>query len=686
MTNQVERFGECAIINLQTTGFENLSLDKKQLVFHLSEAGLYGRNIFLQQNHEHNLTVKKVLEELYQSLSEKGVESKNFELFTIYLKKFWIHTGIYHGMDNKRFDIEIKETDFKELIALADLTCSDHDIFITKNVLFNSEFTKPLKNIQKSGVDVVAESGGNFYKNLTSEEVSLFTKRQGVKRHKKLALSIAMKALTERKEEGVEEDLEENLSLSIDTVFSVIEKSKIDPPQHGFNTRLVKDELTDEIKEERIFKDGLYGDLVEKIIFHLEKAMSFVENEEQLKSIKTLVDFYETGEAADFDTHSLAWVKDKESEIFFINGLIESYDDPKGVRCTFESIVAFKNPEETAKVSKIIDNIQWFEKNMPVKDEFKKEKASGLSASSVTVASMSGATSPSIPLGICLPNSDWVREKHGSKSVNLLNVENSRGKSDDGIKKEFFLPEYLDIIDLYASRSSSLHTDLHEVAGHGSCKNNAGISSESLDIFYSVIEEARADLVGLYYIGEQELVDFGIIDSDIDLSDFAKAAYIKYMTNGSMLQLKRVTLGDDLAQPHLRNRQLITNWVFENDTKNCVEFFEDSETGYFYIKVHDVKELRVLFGELLGKIQEIKSTGDYDGAQKIVETYGTKVDENLHAEVLDRVSKLNSPSTYGFTTPLYEVMKDQNGIVEDIITYQKDSFIEDQLHLSNKYK
>lgn len=649
MTNQVERFGECAILELKTTGFEQLSLNKKQLVYHLSEAGLYGRNIFLQQNHEHNLTVKNVMEELYTLLTEKQHKSDEFDRFTLYLKKFWIHVGIYHGMDNKRLDVDITQFEFKNLLSLVDMQSAVEDIEITQKVLFNSSFTKPLKNIQQSGIDVVAESGGNFYKNLTSKEVVQFQEEQ-------------------------------NNSRKILSSFNEHEK-----PQYGFNTRLVKYK-TGEIKEEVICKDGLYGSLVVKIIHHLEKAMSFVENKKQAESIKSLVAFYETGSAEDFDAHSLAWVQDKESEIFFINGLIESYDDPKGIRCTFESLVSFKNPKETAKVNKIIENIQWFEQNMPVDKEFKKEKASGLSASSVTVASMAGATSPSLPLGICLPNSDWIREKHGSKSVNLFNVENARGQSDDGVKEEFYLPEYQDVITRYASMSGSLHTDLHEVAGHGSCRSNDGVSNDSLDIFYSVIEESRADLVGLYYIGEQELVDYGIIDSDVNLEEFALAAYVKYLTNGSMLQLKRVGYGDDLAQPHLRNRQLIANWVIQNDNKNAVSTYKEKATGKTYVKVNDIKELRILFGQLLFEIQRIKSTGDFDAAKEIIETYATKVNKELHAEVIDRFDELNTPSTYGFTTPLYKKIEDKNGEVLDIEIYRKPSFALDQLYLSTTYK
>lgn len=640
MSNQIDRFGKCAILQLQTNGFEKLTLEKKKLVYFLSEAGLYGRNIFLQQNNEHNLIVKNVLESLYKQLKENELNLSSISKLENYLKTFWLHVGIYDGMSNKRLDVDFTEDEYNSLLSLGseNEVLTKENIELVRNVLFNSNFTKPLKNIQEANIDVVAESGGNFYKNLTSDEVDSFRKENYPEEH--------------------------------------------NSPQYGFNSRLVKLD-NKEIKEQIIYKDGLYGDLIDKIINNLKEATKYTENEEQKESINSLIRFYQTGSPKDFDSHSLKWVQDKESEIFFINGLIESYDDPKGIGCTFESLVAFKNPEQTEKVNNIIKNIQWFESNMPVDDSYKKEEASGLSASSVTVAGMAGATSPTLPLGICLPNSDWIREKHGSKSVNLFNVANARGESEIELKKEFFLEEYQNSILKYGSATSSLHTDLHEVAGHGSCKSNDGISNESLGIYYSVIEEARADLVGLYYIGVQELLDFEIVNSDTNLEEFIQAAYINYITNGAMLQLKRVDYGDNLAQPHLRNRQLIVNWVLENNKDNCVELIEND--GKKYVKINNFNSLRVNFGILLGKIQEIKSTGNFSEAKKIVEGYGTKVNKEIHKEVIDRVKILDTPSVYGFTTPIYKEIVNSKGEIIDYEVSQKSSFIEEQLYLSNKY-
>jgi len=708
MTNKTERFGKCAVLPLNTTGFENLSLQKKHLVFHLTEAGLYGRNLFLQQNYEHNLVVKDVLENMFESLSEKAyiTPPSSFIALTDYLKRFWIHVGIYHGMSNKRLDVGFDQEEFDYLIKEAGVE-ENEKTELTKRVLFDETFTKPLKNIQKSGVDVVAESGGNFYKNLTEIEANehikkslnasiLFRKIEKERKNPESPLygitkdeffKNSGKIKTKDDGEKSKKQFLKTIDVILDSITEGADHSdEKDLPQYGFNSRLVKDEQTGEITEEFVCVDGLYGDLVSKIVENLEKAVEFAENTIQRESIETLITFYKTGSPEDFDTHSLKWVQDQESEIFFINGLIESYDDPKGIRCTFESLVAFKNPIQTEKVNNIIKNIQWFETNMPVDPSFKKDEAAGLSASSVTVAGMAGATSPTLPLGICLPNSDWIREKHGSKSVNLFNVANARGESEIALKDEFFLPQYLDAVKLYGSQAGSLHTDLHEVAGHGSCKSNAGVSNEALDIYYAVIEEARADLVGLYFMGLPELVEFGILEDDIDLEAFTQAAYINYITNGSMLQLKRVDFGDDLAQPHLRNRQLVVNWVLTNDTENCVELTIDIKNGKQYAKINDFDALRTLFGKLLGKIQEIKSTGNFDAAQEIVETYGTKVNRNTHAEVLERVKVLDTPSTYGFTTPLYEEVLNDNGEVIDYVTYQKPTFIEDQLYLSKRYK
>ena len=718
MTQQIERFGKCAILNLNIEGFENLTLEKKHLVYHLSQSGLYGRDLYLQQNYEHNVVVKNVLENIYKSIQSKDTSNLNLQVFnnfTQYLKEFWLHVGIYNCFSNKILDVHFDETEFNYLVGFSETELDSESLSLVAKILFNTSFRKEFKNIQEEGVDVVAESGGNFYKDLTDNEVKLYR----IVNYKKMDNSPQFGFNSRLVKKSVSSPILQDNDLYSKSIHSLaIEGLKIQHAEIKNDLSSVnQDELTEEektkhqeylskidktitmvtqiskensdnnifyIEEEIIFENGLYGNHVEGIVKHLQLALKYTENEEQYLSIKTLIQFYKTGTAEDFDAHSLAWVKDQESEIFFINGLIESYDDPKGVGCTFESVVAFKNPEQTEKVNNIIKNIQWFENNMPVEARFKKSKAAGLSASSVTVAGMAGATSPTLPLGICLPNSDWIRAQHGSKSVNLANVHNARGDSEEGLKTEFFFDMYMEGITKYGSMAGSLHTDLHEVAGHGSCKSLEGVSNEGLDIYYSVIEEARADLVGLYFINCPELIEFGILDDDVDLKLFGDTQYVSYITNGALLQLRRVDLGSNLAQPHLRNRQLISNWVLEKAQESkCVELV--TVDGKTYAALNDFNKLRELFGELLSEIQRIKSTGDYNSAKAIVEKYGTIVDYDKHEQVINRAEKLNPPSLYGFTTPIYTPVVDEKGDIIDYDVHQKETFIEDQLFLSDNY-
>lgn len=635
--SQVDRFENLEVLRLNVEGFDKLPLSKKALVYYLSEAGLWGRNVFYQQNYKHNLIVKQTLEIIYKYLSNQRSDSEDLGKLENYLKKFWFHVGIYDCFSNKRLEVDFTKEEFQQLLGESQLVFNPEDYKTVVSVLFDLEFTKEYKNIQQSGVDVVAESGGNFYEGLTAEEVEAY-----------------------RKEKYLEMD---------------------ESPQFGFNSVLVKQE-DGSIKEQLIYNEGLYGEYTQKITENLIFALKYTENEEQKASIETLINFYETGKAEDFDKHSLEWVKDQESEIFFINGLIESYDDPKGVGCTFESIVAFKNPEQTAEVNKIIENIQFFENKMPVEARFKKKEAAGLSASSVSVSSMAGATSPTLPLGICLPNSDWIRAKYGSKSVNLSNVASAKDGGGNELKEEFILHQYLESLKLYAGASNSKHTDLHEVAGHGSCKSDDGVSNEDLDIYYSVIEETRADLVGLYFMPMKEMQELGVINQNYQLAEYALAQYVSYLTNGIILNLRRVELGKDLAQPHLRNRQLISTWLLAHATNKEVELV--NQDGKHYVKVNDLYGCQKLLGELLNEIQRIKSEGDYEAAKEIVEKYGTKVNQEIHKETLERVEKLDIAILTGFLTPIFE-LKQEDGILVDVTMKTHDSFVEDQLYLSENY-
>jgi len=707
MSQHIERFGKNIILKLNLEGFDSLDLKNKQLTYHLSQAGLYGRNIIFEQNYKHNIVIKNTLELMYRQITESNhniIKTEIFENFTLYLKNFWFNAGIYNSFSNKLIDVTFSQDDFKELLLAAKLKLNDSNVKIVLQVFFTPDFVKQYKKIQEDGVDVIANYGGNFYDGLTNTEVkcyrmSIYEKTEDSPQfgfNSKLSIKKTSRvikpsnSLYNKSLLGLAESTIKILNMEMETEdfisSSEEDKSKLlaflDDVRVLFNNNESKNIYY--IHEDIIFENGLYGNYIKKIIEHLEFALDYTENQEQENSISSLITFYKTGKAEDFDKHSLSWIKDTESRVFFINGLIESYDDPKGVACSFESIVAFKNLEQTKKANNITNNIQWFEDNLPVSSEFKKTEAIGLSASSITTVSMSGDSSPALPLGVCLPNSDWIRAKHGSKSVNLANVHNARGESEGDIKKAFFLPEYLNNIKKYGSIASSLHTDLHEIAGHGSCKNLPDVSNSSLDIYYSVIEETRADLVGLYFINSPKLIEFDVINADTDLIAFGETQYINYISNGALLQLKRVELGKTLAQPHLRNRQLISQWILEKAKESrCVELVNINEETF--VKLNDFEQLRTLFGELLSEIQRIKSTGDFSAAKAIVEKYGTQINYELHSEILSRFEKLDTPNSTGFLTPLFYPVFDRNGNLSNYHIHHKGSFIEDQLYLSDKY-
>lgn len=620
-----ERFGDIAIVELNTEGFDNLTDIQKKLAYHLSEAGLWGKRIALDQCSRHNLPLMTALVNLYkQTPVENTVKNTLGEtLFVLFA-----HNGIYHTMSGERLALPLT---LEMLEQVKDVYLADYEV--VKSIL--SDKTIPeFRTVQKAGVDVVKESGMNFYENLTTEEVMAFREANDPK----------------------------------------VEGKKV--PPFGFNERLVK-QADGSIIRETICETGLHGKYVQEIVKSLRKALEFTESDEQYNSIKTLITCYETGSAEDFDKHCIAWVQDKDSDIYFINGLIESYKDPLGVGCNFESIVAFKDPKQTAKVEKIIEFIQYFEDNLPVDARFKKEKATGLSASSINVVSMAGETSPSLPLGVNLPNSDWIREDYGSKSVTLSNVDSSRNTYDIPLKKALYLARYQDVIDRYGNETGVLHTDLHEIAGHGSCKVLPGVSADDLSTYYSVIEECRADSVALYYVADPKLKEIGVFGEDVNVEEAALAKYVAYLTNGAIGQLRRVKLGNDLTQAHFRNRQIISTWVLEHADKDKISMVV--ENGAHYIKVEDVQYAQEMFGKLLAEIQRIKSEGDFEAAKALVETYGTKVNQEIHKEVLSRIEKLNLASVVGFITP------ELNETELSVNISNPDNFLEQKIRFYEKY-
>lgn len=627
MKKYAERLNDIAILQLNTEGFDKLDMKQKNLVYHLSQAGLYGKFISLDQGSRHNITLFDSLISLYEKLDNTQSEIKkqlHDSLFTLFA-----HNGIYHSMSGERLSLPLQ---LEQLTLIKEL---EPELVNTIEQLMFKEHIQTFRTVQKDDVDVIALSGGNFYENLTTEEVLNFRK----------------------------------------SAYPQIENDEV--PPFGFNEKIIKTE-TGEIQRQIISENGLYGKYVKKIIQSLEQSLEYAENEEQHLALSTLIDFYRSGDAKDFDKHCVAWTKDQKSNIYFINGLIESYEDPLGIGCTFESVVAFKNPIQTAKVEKIIENIQWFEDNSPINKAFKKEKATGLSASSVTVVSMAGDTSPTLPLGVNLPNSDWIRSKHGSKSVNLANVASSRSSHEVQLRQALYLDEYQDVIAQYGNLTNSLHTDLHEIAGHGSGKVLEGVNTDSLGAYYSTIEEARADLVALYYMADEKLKDFGVYDNDVNVAQAALAQYVTYLTNGAISQLRRVKLGNDLTQAHFRNRQLISLWVLEHgDSEKVKMITKDSKC---YIQINDVEHVKNLFGQLLAEIQRIKSEGDLEAAKNIVMKYGTSVNQTIHQEILSRIEKLNLPNVVGFITPM--LVKEEN----DIVIKHADNFFEQQLALYKQYK
>lgn len=620
-----ERFNDIVILQLDTEGFEKLSDNQKQLSYYLSKAGLWGRFISTSQGSKYNLP----LFTSFISLIEKVNTPK--ELFTQIHDSLFImfaHNGIYHSTSGERLVLPLK------LVTLESYQTQEPELIsIIKSIWF-SNLIPQFRTVQKEGVDVIVESGGNFYDNLTTGEVQDFRKKN----------------------------------------YPHVKGDEV--PPFGFNERIVKNN-EGIISREIISENGLYGEYVKEIIINLNSALTYVENEKQYQSISTLINFYKTGDAFYFDKHCVAWTQDKDSDIYFINGLIESYEDSVGIACTFESVVAFKNPLQTAKVTKIIDNIQWFENNLPFDKAFKKDKAVGLSASSINVISMAGETSPSLPLGVNLPNSDWIRKKHGSKSVNLANVASSRSSYEVQLREALFLKKYHTVLEKYSNMTNSLHTDLHEIAGHGSGKILEGVNTDILGAYYSIIEETRADLVALYFMADKNLTTFGVYDTEVNVEEAALAQYVSYLTNGAIGQLRRVDLGNDLTQAHFRNRQLISLWVLTHADHEKVKIVEDN--GMYYIEINDVNYLKEIFGQLLSKVQAIKSTGNFEAAKELVMTYGTKVNQQIHAVLLEKLDKLNMPKVVGFITPLL-VQKENTVIIE-----QSNNFFEQQLSLFREY-
>ena len=641
----VEQFADLQILRYKVSGFDKLSLNQKKLVYFLSEAALEGRDILFDQNGKYNLKIRKMLEAVYVNYNGDR-NSESFKALEVYLKRVWFSSGIHHHYSTDKFMPDFSQ-DFlydclksmdKSLLPLAkdeDLDDFCKEIF---PIVFNPS-VMPKRVNQTDGEDLILTSAANYYDGVTQEEAENF--------------------YSSLKEEGDET-----------------------PVMYGMNSRLVKDEKGN-IKEIVWKLGGEYSDAIEKIIYWLEKALAVAENDRQKQVITLLVDFYKTGDLKVFDDYSIQWLKDVDSHVDFVNGFIESYGDPLGLKASWESIVDFKDLEATHRTEIISENAQWFEDNSPVNPLFKKSEVKGVSAKVITAAILAGDLYPASAIGINLPNSNWIRSVHGSKSVTIGNLTDAYNKAakGNGFREEFVYGNIeKELMDKYSDITGDLHTDLHECLGHGSGKLLPGVDPDALKAYGATIEEARADLFGLYYMPDKKIIELGLLPD----SEAYKAEYYSYMMNGLMTQLVRIEPGCNIEESHMRNRQLIASWALEKGGSDRVVELVKRE-GKTFVVINDYCKLRALFGELLSEIQRIKSEGDYYAARELVEKYAVKVDSDLHKEVLERYRSLNLAPYKGFINPKYIAVENSNGEIVDVELDYSEGYSQQMLRYSRDY-
>ncbi|GAE15115.1 dipeptidyl-peptidase 3 family protein [Bacteroides pyogenes] len=640
----VEQFADLQILRYKVPGFEELALKQKELVYYLTQAALEGRDILFDQNGKYNLRIRRMLEAVYRNY-EGDKTTSDFKNMEVYLKRVWFSNGIHHHYGSEKFVPDfsqeflrkaVLDVDSKQLPLAEGQTASQlcDELF---PVIFDAS-VMPKRVNQADGEDLVLTSACNYYDGVTQEEAEMF-----------------YNSMKDPKDET--------------------------PVSYGLNSRLVKEE--GKIKEKTWKVGGLYTEAIEKIVHWLKKAENVAENDTQKAVIGKLIRFYETGSLKDFDEYAILWVKDLDSRIDFVNGFTETYGDPLGMKASWESLVNFKDLEATRRTEIISSNAQWFERNSPVDDSFKKEEVKGVSAKVITAAILAGDLYPATAIGINLPNANWIRAHHGSKSVTIGNITDAYNKAahGNGFNEEFvYSDEEKQLIDKYGDLTGELHTDLHECLGHGSGKLLPGVDPDALKAYGSTIEEARADLFGLYYVADPKLVELKLVPD----ADAYKAEYYTFLMNGLMTQLVRILPGNEVEEAHMRNRQLIARWVFEKaSTDKAVEMIE--KNGKTYVVVNDYQKVRTLFGELLAEIQRIKSTGDFNAARSLVEKYAVKVDPVLHAEVLERYKRLNLAPYKGFVNPKYELVTDKDGNVTDVTVSYDEGYAEQMLRYSRDY-
>lgn len=659
--NTQERFADIQMLRYELKGFENLSLTQKIYIYCLSKATLLGRDITFDQQGKYNLRIRKTLEAVYLHY-EGNRESEDFKAFEVYLKRVWFASGIYHHYGCEKFVPGFSEESFYEMVgAVADEYLplskgqSKEDLLgILVPVIFNPE-VMPKRVNQTDGEDLVQTSACNFYENVSQAEVERFYARM--------------------KEEGNEQ-----------------------APSYGLNSKLTK--RNGELVELKWTEDGLYGAAIKEIVSWLLRAQKYAENEEQKHLIDLLVKYYRTGDLKDFDRYSIAWVQQHEGMIDFINGFIEVYGDPLGLKGTWEGIVEYKDLEATKRTQTISQNAQWFEDHSPVDPRFRKPEVKGVTANVICAAMLGGEEYPASAIGINLPNANWIRQEYGSKSVTIGNLTEAYNKAaqGNGFRDEFVIDEdTISLMNQYEDITDNLHTDLHECLGHGSGQLLPGTDPDALKAYGSTIEEARADLFGLYYVADHKLVELGLTPND----EAYKAQYYGYLMNGLLTQTIRIKEGDKIEEAHMRNRALIAWWVMEH-AEGAVELvkmdmnyasaedaLKDSEgniiTTKTYVKINDYAKLRHLFGELLAEIQRIKSEGDFEAARLLVEKYAVNIDPELHREILARYKKLNLAPYKGFINPKMTLEMDEEGEITDVVLDYEESYVDQMLRYSDEY-
>lgn len=642
----VDRFADIEVLRYQVPDFENLSLRQKTMIYYLSEAAQIGRDIIWDQNCRYNLPIRHLLEAVYTNY-DGDKNSKEFKAFEQYMKQVWFGNGIHHHYSTDKFtplfskefftaQVDALPADKLPLSGYASKEAMMADLL---PVIFDPAVMA--KRVNQDGTqDVIATSANNLYApGVTQKEVE-------------------------------------------DYFAKLKDPNDPTPISYGLNSRMVKD-ADGNLKEEHYHLTGLYGDAIAKIIYYLDKAKEYADNDAQRNYITSLIDYYITGDLKKFDEYSILWAEDTKSDVDFVNGFIESYGDPLGMTASWESYVNFKNKKSSARTEKISGNAQWFEDHSPVDPRFRKPNVKGVSAKVITAAMLGGDAFPSTAIGINLPNANWIRAAHGSKSVTLENITEAYALASvgNGFNEEFVIDKPTSkLLDDYLYITDMLHTDLHECLGHASGQLLPGVDPDALKEHGSTLEEARADLFALYYLADPKLLELGILDNP----DAYKAEYYKYMLNGLMTQLNRIEPGKDVEEAHMRNRQLIANWVLQHGKKDkVVELVK--KNGKTYVKINDYRKMRDLFAQLLAEVQRIKSEGDYAAGNKLVNDYGVKVDKKLHKEVLDRFSKLDIPPYRGFVNPVYTAVYDDKGNITDVTISYDENYVDQMLRLSRDY-